>query len=401
MGKDSLIKSTGKKKTTPKKKAATPKKAAAKKTASTTKKSATKKTVNKAPAQKTMSRKKTKKLNLKELIFKKFEPLPNQPKPAPAAETKTDLPSAPPFISTDDPKEKQRLHSLLMARFSMDDVKAAAVAPSLKSIAPQTMEKKNAPVPEENEPADNAGPSSATPSATPSPSIEPQTSGFDNDGVSDIGSSEPDPVQRVIRYGIIAFVVLILLLIGASYKNASKYYIETKADAIEIWQGRFSPMGKQRIILLHGVAAPQDADAVYTRNHVYPMVFSYYLEKADALLDVQGIPNYEDIKIYLHKAEPFAINAEMQADITSRLNTIDLTTLLYKLDVSMRKGTAESLEQAASLVKKAGTLTTTAAQSQLIAQKAEEINTLQAALKSTEAEKEAEAGVKEEAVAEH
>lgn len=399
MGKKSLIKSTDKKKDESQKKETSAKKSTPKKSTATTKKTTKESTPakkasppKKITAKKTTAKKSVKAATIKELIFKQFEPLTKQPAPAPAPTTQSAIPDAPEWIASDDPQERKRLRALLAAKFSMADIKASAKAPEPQAAPekvkqPELSAEKPATPPAadtvstapSSSAADVSQPVAPQKTAPAKPSMAPETS-------FDIGLPETDPVKKMLKYGIVAVVVLFLLLVGASFKNSSKYYIVTQKDAIEIWRGRFSPTGRQRLILLHGVSAPGDSDAVYSKNHIFPLIFQYYLDKADAFLEVQEIPDYEMIKDYLAKAEAYAVNTEMKDDITVRRNNIDLITLLYKIDVSIRKGTAESLDQAAQLVKKAGRLTTHAAQSQLLADKTAEIKERRAALEAAEAE---------------
>ncbi|MGD9350973.1 MAG: hypothetical protein PVF71_15020, partial [Desulfobacterales bacterium] len=48
-------------------------------------------------------------------------------------------------------------------------------------------------------------------------------------------------------------VILMGLVVHASYRNADKYYLKFAAGAVEIWQGTFSPGGKMRILIMPGV----------------------------------------------------------------------------------------------------------------------------------------------------
>lgn len=411
MGKKSLIKSTDKKKREPTKKESAAKKTTPKNNATTKKAASTKKATTKKTTAKKSVKKVTKKVTMKELIFKKFEPLSKQPAPEPAAKAKSTVPPAPEIITSNDPRERERLRALLMAKYSMEDIKAAAKAPepvTKKDEKPEPPVVKPADSPKAAAPeaapaevteddsveaaaaiAAAAKPVQPEKTAAPKPTMAPRPS-FDSTG------TENDPVQKALKCGVVAFVVLILLLVGASYKNSSKYYIVNKGDAVEIWRGRFSPTGKERLIILHGISAPEGRGTVYTRNHVFPLAFNYYLEKADALLDAEGIPDYKGIRDYLRKAKPFAIDDAMKDDITARLNNIDLITLIYKIDVSLSRNTTESLDLAAQLVKKAAKLTNNAAQGQLLTDKAAEIKERRAALAA--AEKQAEAAETQEAV---
>ena len=135
MGKNSLIKSTDKKKAKTKKKEDEAKtkatsKAAAPSAKSTKKSPKSKKTTASKTTQKATKTKTEPKLTVKELIFKKFDPLPGRPKPLPANKATADIPAAPPVITSDNPKEVDRQRGLLKLHFSMEEIKAVAKEPA-------------------------------------------------------------------------------------------------------------------------------------------------------------------------------------------------------------------------------------------------------------------------------
>lgn len=53
--------------------------------------------------------------------------------------------------------------------------------------------------------------------------------------------------KRVLFLGTagLTFIILLGLVIHASYFNTDKYYLKVAAGAIEIWQGTFSPGGEK------------------------------------------------------------------------------------------------------------------------------------------------------------
>lgn len=391
MGKNSLIKSTSKKKSQTKKEETETKKQPAKKAVAKASKPAKPKT--KAPAKKAKAaapaRKAkaspaakpaaTKKVSLKDLIFKKFDSQ-QPPKAAPKKEPKAALRQAPPIIASTDPQETARLRNLLFKHFSMEDIKATAKAAPVKPAAspkaaaePEAPPKPAAapkPAAESRPPETAKAPEAVKKPAAPKPSPAPEKE-VKVEVLSDtpMPSSGPDPVQKALKYGIAGFALLLLLIIGASYQNSAKYYLQSKDDAIEIWHGRFSPQGKALFFVLHGKQLAESPQADYTRKDVYSMIFNYYMEKADALLDVSGLPNYEGIRDYLHKAQKYVISAQMGKAVKSRLANIQRMTLLYKADVALSKGTAEALDGAEQYLKEASRLTTDAAQAELIKQK--------------------------------
>jgi hypothetical protein len=425
MGKDSLIKSTSKKKTksaneeetkkkSVKKAAAKPKKAAKPKTAKKSPAKTTKAVAAKTTAKKTKSAaakpkaktaaakpkaktaaakpsakksaapakskakpkaaaKKTKKATIPELLAKKFDSLPGTPKPKPAAPEKRIFEASPPVISTSDSAEAARIRTLLMTKFSMAEVKAAAKPPEPEKPEAAATEAP-APEPEAPEGETPAAKGVETPAA---PADEPPVI-----TTTVVQEDAPEPISRAIKYGIAAMALIVLFLLGISYNNSSKYYIHPKEGALEIWKGRFSPKDRQFFMVLHGVQLDQEVKAIYSRSDVYPMIFDYYLEKADTLLEVPGLPDFEGIKGYLYEARSYAITPATKDKVKGRLNSIERMILLYKADVAVSKNTEDSLKAALKDLQKASGLVANPTQKQEIDQKIELIKKLQNELKS-------------------
>ena len=386
MGKDSLIKSTDKKASGTKKAAQKTKPKATKKAEAKTPKTATKKTAAKktaAPKSSTPKKQsppqkkaKVKAVSIKDLVLKKFEPL-QAPAPAGKPKKPAKLPDAPPLISTTDSKEAARLRKLLLATHSMKDVKAAAKPPEPAKSAPAVK-------PEDKPSAKPKETSAAHPASEPMEEAQPVVTTASDD----YSEESPDPMKKVIKYAVAGFALVLFLIIGTSAKNSAKYYVETKQGALEIWRGNFSPTGKSLFITLPGVQAPQDEKAVYTREEVYPLAFNYYLDKADSLLDVPGLPDYEKIKEEVRRASAFAVTSEMTQAVDTRLNTIDRMALLYKADVAASKGTEASLDTAVKDLQAAKRLTSDPALLAGIDQKIEAARQAKAALAAKPGEQE-------------
>ncbi|MBR9982725.1 MAG: hypothetical protein KFF50_16960 [Desulfatitalea sp.] len=178
MGKDSLIKSTAAKSGTKKKKSAA-KKTVAKKSAATK----TKSKKNTPAAGQTATPAPTKsagKLTIKELLFKQFESQAPPVVDAPPQPDRSRM-TAPPFISSDDPAEVQRLRSLLSQRFSMEEIRAAAKAPVEMPSAPPAAPAATPPATASPTPADlqdkpeTESITAPETVAEPEPEIEPET----------------------------------------------------------------------------------------------------------------------------------------------------------------------------------------------------------------------------------
>ena len=86
------------------------------------------------------------------------------------------------------------------------------------------------------------------------------------------------------------------------------------------------------------------------------MIFSHYLNKADALLTRPGIPDYESIKTYLTRSQDYAVNAELAAAASKRLVAIDFNNLLYRASIVGGRQTVKDLEKALDYLAEASQL---------------------------------------------
>ena len=183
--------------------------------------------------------------------------------------------------------------------------------------------------------------------------------------------------NHAIRTALVLFIcviVLMMLAVFASNSNTKKYYLAERDGALEIWQGRFAPAAKKQLLTLPGIQLPAPHKPVYTRDEVYPLAFHYYINKADMILEVPGVPDFEAIKSYLNKALAFAVTDEQQKCALSRLYGIDIMILLYKTDVSTSKGTITDLKAALSYLQQAKALDISGQHTHIINPKLESIN---------------------------
>lgn len=172
------------------------------------------------------------------------------------------------------------------------------------------------------------------------------------------------------------FIILMGLVIRASYHNTEKYYVKPAAGAVEIWQGTFSPGGIKRILIMPGVPIPQQIKEVYVKEDVYPMAFNFYVSKAAALMEVPGMPDFVGIKSYLNRALSFATTEELRRTAHVRINQIDRMILFYKADVAATKGTRSGLEAALGYLDQIATLAPDEIETDLIEKKKASIREL-------------------------
>ncbi|MGD9234474.1 MAG: hypothetical protein PVH67_11515, partial [Desulfobacterales bacterium] len=370
MGKDSLVQSTTKgKKSAAKKKAA--KKTSAKVKAAPKAKAAAKAKAKAAPKAKAAAKAKAapkpkaaakaapapkkKPVSVKDLLQKKF-PVWKPEKLYSVAPDKGDAKdfTAPPFVSGSE-EEQKRVKELLMKKFDMAEIKAAGEkAAAERAEAEKTAAEKAAAEKAAAEKA-TAEKAAAEKAAAEKAAAEPEVSVSYEPPDSD-DTIPADPMEKAIKYGVAAFVLLIALIVGSSMINQGKYYIQSTDGALNIFQGRFAPMGEELLISLPGVQAPEKAKDIYSKTDVYPLIFNYYVEKADTLLKVAGLPDFEGIKTYVNKARPYAVTPESKDIVFKRLSNIDLLILLYKANVAASKSTLADLKEAKAFLSEASRL---------------------------------------------
>ncbi len=189
-------------------------------------------------------------------------------------------------------------------------------------------------------------------------------------------------MEKITKYLIVCIVLLVAITIGASFSNKNKYYIKVTDGAVEIWQGKFAPMGVGLLITLPGAQSPESIQAVYSKEEVYPFAFNYYIDRADALLDAPDMPDFEGIKLYLNKALSFGTTPDLTKAAYTRLNSIDLMILMYRTDVAASKGTISGFEAALGYLNQAALLELNDSQTELVKQKIESIRILMAGPKT-------------------
>jgi hypothetical protein len=362
MGKNSLVQSTTKgKKTAAKKKTA--KKTAAKVAPKAEVAVKAKPAPKPKPAAKAAPVPKKQTVSVKDLLKKKF-PAWKPEKLYTAGADKADLKdvAAPPFFSGTEAEQK-RIKELLMKKYDMAEIKAAGE----KSAAEKAAAEKAA---AEKAAAEQAA---AEKAAAEKAAAEPEVS---------VSYEPPDPMDNAMKYMAAVVAVLIALVVGSSMINQGKYYIHTTDGALEIFQGRFSPMGEKLLISLPGVQPPAKIKDAYSKTDVFPLIFNYYVEKADTLLKVPGLPDFQGIKTYINKAMPYALTPKSKDIVYSRLNDIDLMILLYKADVATGKATLADLNEAKGFLTEASKLDIDNLKLNLVHQKIDAVDKKIASLKA-------------------
>ena len=325
-GKKTRMKKAAAPKASSKKKKAPGSKAEAKKAAPGA--AAKRKPAAKPKAKKTaVSRKKP--VSIRDLLAKKFDmPAPAKKYAPPSAGKGRDRVSSPPFFTGETQEETERVRRLLFKRFD--------VTPSE----------------EKSDAGSGPEPKPETPKVASSPSRQPM-----------------DSDQKIASIGIGILVLLLALVMWSSASNAGKYYMKTVSGDVEIWKGRFSPRGAEKIFTLDKAALPADLKEVYGKEEAFPMIFEGIVNNTDALLNREEIPGFDFIRGELEKARPYAVSDQMSARLQRRMDKIDMMALVYKADVLAEKGTTVDLKHAREALEKTLALNLDEAEKGLVEQK--------------------------------
>jgi len=257
----------------------------------------------------------------------------------------------PPFVSGDE-TVCQRVKGLLALKF---DINAFAL---VEPVPPQPVIPKPEPEPGYRPDVRRYDPGSqASVSYTPPPSI-----------VKKEAEKGSEPMEKTMKYFIAALAAIFTLIIVASFSNVSNYYLEPKGHTLEVWKGIFAPLGKKLLVRMPGVQRPADLKAVYTKEEVYPVMFNYFIKKADSLMEGEGMPDFMEIRSDLNTAMSYGLTDEHRRLAQSRLTGIDLVVLLYKADVATGKN---DMKAAMGYLDKASKLKLEPHQTDLVRQRTE------------------------------
>ena len=438
MGKNSLLKSTSKKK--PKAKAAKGK--AAKKVAAPKSKAKAKpkrrpaKPAKKAPAKvaKTAAKKKApaakktpKKLTRKELLFKQFDSPPATGLYSPPAKTDDTGGEAPSyFAGMSDPATAQKA---LQRKFDWGEIKSAGEQYAVRMAEEESQRKaeeeaqrkaeeeaqrkageeaqrkaeeeaKRKAEEEAQRKAEEEAKRKAEEDAQRKAEEEAKRKAEEDARLrAEMEAAVPPPgvaaadtaVSKPMKLGLIAFGAILLLLIMSSYTNTKKYYITEKDGAVTIQRGTFTPMGTTVLITMTDVPMPEPIQDVYGWQDAYRLMFQHYINAADKLLEAPGIPDAAALATQLGMAVKYAPNRELREDARSRLVGMRVQVLVHKAQAAMQRRTIESVQLALAFLEEAADLDLSEGEAALVDQRTAEAEKLMADLEAAQAEAERQA----------
>lgn len=358
MGKNSLIKSTSKKKKSQKKtdsQRVLP--------AGGESESIAKPHVKAAPPKKEVPKAPAAAPTYRDLIFKKFTEQHTQ-KPDSVASHEKDNKNyqAPPFYSSKIQMEIKNFKALLFKKFELpglipaDEEKLPADTPQPAVVAAAPAEKIVLPV-------------------KPTPPLRQVLPGqkVDVSYASEKAPTPSDPRDNMMKLAVGVFVFFVLIVLGASFSNHGTHWLISKNGKTEVWQGRFAPMGKVLLMTIPDTVQTDNGDTSGSKKEIFPALVAWHLNKADEGLEIAGTPDFKEIRSLLSAAAPFAVNPEMKKEIVIRSHVIDLMTLLYKAQVTASLETVEGFERALVYLEEARSLQTDEIQMDLVVKKISEM----------------------------
>ncbi len=177
-------------------------------------------------------------------------------------------------------------------------------------------------------------------------------------------------MEKKIKYGLAGIGILLLLaLIVSSTMNKSSYYIKEVDGGIQVWQGRFAPMGAKLYMELPDMKMPENAQSSYFKDEIYMLIFSFCQKKADSMIEQDGILDFAKIYEYLNNAKKYALTKADKKTVQSRIDAIDFTVLQYRADTLIGNNTPEDLEKAEGYLEKARSLKINGFQKEMLDQK--------------------------------
>jgi hypothetical protein len=279
-------------------------------------------------------------VSTRDLLLKKFDVgAPERPVAASALEKKrpAKIPEAPPFVTGYDAEETKRIRAMLFKKF---DLEREAAVEAIKE-APSEDEAVTAPPPVEGR----------------VPEYQP---------AAFVSSGGPEPMAKGIKVGLWALAVLMAIIIGTSFSNRAKFYLKDVDGVVQVWRGKFAPAGEELLFSLDGIKTQDPRKDVYTREEICPIVFSYFQDKADAVLDEPRGPDFGKIKAHLYQAASYAPTKELREKVRLRLKSMDFIVLFHKADIAFGRGTLPDLEAARAYLDRAGTYASSDFQRELL-----------------------------------
>ncbi len=158
---------------------------------------------------------------------------------------------------------------------------------------------------------------------------------------------------RLVKLGALGLLAIFALLIASSHANTRNFYIAAEDGAVEIRRGIFAPMGTTRLILMPGQVMPAEPKEVYTWQDAFALIHQFYIDRADALLEVPGVPDTAGVLASLEKALHYAPDKPSHAAALGRLASMRMQILLQKAEAALNRGSSDDARAALEYLREA------------------------------------------------
>jgi hypothetical protein len=134
-----------------------------------------------------------------------------------------------------------------------------------------------------------------------------------------------DPMDKMLKYAMVGLAFVIAIVVMASLSNCDNFYFKQKDEMVEMWRGRFAPMGKGMVAsfsdptILEGL--PEKSS--YTKKEAYGVLSAYFIKQADVMLSAGRTPDLKGAKAYLSQASEYAVSEDTRSAIKERLRSIN------------------------------------------------------------------------------
>ncbi len=204
------------------------------------------------------------------------------------------------------------------------------------------------------------------------------------------GDTPKEPMDKTLRYGIGAFACVVAVLLMASLFNTSQFYFKQKEQGVELWQGRFAPMGER---LVAGFPSSQMLEGLeqqesYSKKQAFGALFDHLVQQADDALNEGRTPDLKAVRSYLNQASRFATTTATRGAIRMRLNSINFLVLSGKADLALNKGTLSDFDAAKGYLTESIPFASTDIQKEIITKRLAAIEYAMATSKISKGEKE-------------
>ena len=157
-----------------------------------------------------------------------------------------------------------------------------------------------------------------------------------------------EPMDKTFKYAVGALACVLAILLLASLSNSNKFAFKQNDQMVDLWQGRFAPMGWTRVASFSDpkVIAGVQQKKPYSKKQAFGILSDYFINRADEILKTGETPDLKAAKSYLGHASKYALTDARQQEIRRRLSRMNFLVLLGKGELARSKGTVPDFETA-------------------------------------------------------